>query len=139
MKKKMEEGSIFFCWTPDKKKDGAGAPSFFWPRQQNNPYYAAKGSAASQIIFKNLKKSQPSKPSKVFFFSVSISTMDESALCADILLTESSSSLRVNENGGIYHLGATFTVVDKHCIGALYKRLQREHRTVSSRFLAKMM
>ena len=53
--------------------------------------------------------------------------MDESALCADILLTESSSSLRVNENGGIYHLGATFSVVDKHRIGALYKSLQRKH------------
>jgi hypothetical protein len=33
--------------------------------------------------------------------------MDESALCADILVTESSSALRINENGGIYHLGAT--------------------------------
>jgi transposase len=63
--------------------------------------------------------------------------MDESALCADILVTESSSALRINENGGIYHLGATFSVVDKHRIGALYKRLQREHGTVSSRFLAK--
>ena len=63
--------------------------------------------------------------------------MDEAALSTQILLAESSSALRVNENGGAYHLGATFSVVDKHRIGALYKRLQREHGTVSSRFLAK--
>ena len=63
--------------------------------------------------------------------------MDNSALSADILVTESSATLRINENGGVYHLGATFGVVDKHRISALYKGLQREHGTVSSRFLAK--
>jgi hypothetical protein len=68
---------------------------------------------------------------------MSILTMDDSALSANILVTESSSTLRVNENGGVYHLGATFGAVEKHRIGALYKRLQREHGTVSSRFLAK--
>ena len=63
--------------------------------------------------------------------------MDESALCADMLISESRSALRINENGGIYHMGATFSVVDKHRICAIYKRLQKEHGTVSSRFLAK--
>jgi hypothetical protein len=32
--------------------------------------------------------------------------MDDSTLRADILVTESSSTLRINENDGIYHAGA---------------------------------
>jgi hypothetical protein len=68
----------------------------------DNPYYAAGRSAASQFKFKNLKKVN-AQNRQSFFFPLSIlMTMDDSsALIADILLTESSSTLHVDENGGM--------------------------------------
>jgi hypothetical protein len=99
-------------------------------------YYTAARTAGSQLNLKISKKKSTLKTAKLFFL-VSSLTMDESALCSDILIAESSSILRVNQYGGIYHDGVAFSVVDKHRICAVYKKLQREHGTVSSRFLAK--